>query len=84
MIAGKAVFVLDNEDMSYTGYFDSLDFLVQKNPEDLAKLVVHYFKDPKQKSRVQKKIDAFLADAYPNKISSSKRLIQCIQSLTKE
>ncbi|WP_157087621.1 hypothetical protein [Oceanobacillus damuensis] len=82
MLLNKPLFILDKKLPSYTGYYNSLDEVVQKDPEKLGKLAVRYFNDPNWGIYVQEKKRNFLRNAYPDFSMSGKRLKRLINSLT--
>ncbi|MFC5590286.1 hypothetical protein ACFPRA_15380 [Sporosarcina soli] len=83
MLANKPVFILNKEFPGYTGYFNSLDELVQNDPQKLGDLVVNYFDDPNWNSYVESKKVEFLKYAYPDFSNSGERLKKLIKRLTK-
>lgn len=83
MIAGKPVFLLSIPAPTYSGYYDRLGQMVQKEPVGLANLVNRYFVSEKFRAKESSKRKKFLAYAYPNVKSSGQRLIELIAEMTK-
>ncbi len=81
MLADKPVFILDNSFPNYTGYYNPLNEMVQKDPRKLAKLVTLFFTTPHWKSYAKNKREQFLRYAYPYKGISEKRLKALIYEL---
>ncbi|MGP4060587.1 hypothetical protein [Halobacillus sp. H74] len=83
MIANKPVFILSTTTPTYTGYYDQLEELVQKDPAKLAEVVHRYFQKRSLQKRVVLKRNEFMATAYPIKKSSAETLKDLITRLTK-
>lgn len=81
MLAKKPLFVLEKKLPSYTGYYNSLDDLVQKDPKKLGELVIKYFTDLNYKNKVEEKKENFLRVAYPDFSMSGERLKRLISRL---
>lgn len=82
MLLKKPVFILHNTLPSYTGYFDGLGEVVQKDPKKLGELIVKYFNDPSWGKHLNKKRENFLDYAYPDLSMSGERLSKLINRLT--
>lgn len=80
MLVNKPVFIMDSNLDSYTGYYNSLDYMVQKDPIKLAEQIHLYFTNDSVKKDVEKKIKDFLQYAYPKQTLSGKRLHELIQT----
>lgn len=55
MLVNKPLFVLNKKLPSYTGYYDSLDEIVQKDPKQLGELIVRFFNDSNWRAYVHEK-----------------------------
>ncbi|MDQ0159587.1 CDP-glycerol glycerophosphotransferase family protein [Alkalibacillus salilacus] len=82
MLVNKPVFIMQNKLLSYTGYFDRLGELVQKDPEKLAALIIKFINDPKWSQEVDERRDKFISYAYPDIGLSSERLYDLIHKLS--
>lgn len=74
MLADKPVFILHNKLPSYTDYYNTLDELVQIDPQKLGELIIKYFNDPSWGGYVKEIRENFLSYAYPDFSKSSERL----------
>ncbi|WP_339227470.1 CDP-glycerol glycerophosphotransferase family protein [Oceanobacillus sp. FSL K6-2867] len=83
MLVNKPLFVLNKKLPSYTGYYDSLDEIVQKDPKQLGELIVRFFNDSNWRAYVHEKREKFLQNAYPDSSMSGERLKKLINSLTR-
>ncbi|NIK12258.1 CDP-glycerol glycerophosphotransferase family protein [Alkalibacillus almallahensis] len=82
MLVDKPVFIIQNRLLSYTGYFDELGELVQKDPEKLADLIIKFFYDPKWNKEVSEIRKKFIEYAYPDLGLSSERLHKLIKKFS--
>lgn len=82
MLLNKQVFILHSTLPSYTGYFDGLGEVVQKDPKKLGELIVRYFNDPRWGNYLNEKRESFLHYAYPDLSMSGERLNKLINRLT--
>ncbi|MEC5424233.1 hypothetical protein QGM71_12100 [Virgibacillus sp. C22-A2] len=82
MLMKKPVFILHNTLPSYTGYFDDLGDVVQKDPKKLGGLIVKYYNDPAWSRHVDGKREKFLHYAYPDLGMSGERLSKLVNRLT--
>lgn len=82
MLANKPVFILNEEFPGYSGYYNSLDELVQTNPRKLGALINKYFNDPNWHIYAEKKREEFLKYAYPDVSMSGERLKKLINRIT--
>ncbi|SHN07285.1 glycosyltransferase [Gracilibacillus kekensis] len=83
MLVGKPVFILQTTIPGYTGYYNPLEPLIQKDPTKLASHVHLYFIHSKWQKIAEKKRQNFLAFAYPDKSSSGQRLLNLVEEVTK-
>ncbi|GEL78486.1 hypothetical protein [Tenuibacillus multivorans] len=81
MLIDKPTFILDADFPGYTGYYNRLEELVQRNPSALAVKIVKYFKNKKMMDYANKQREEFLSYAYPQKELSTRRLIRLIRQL---
>ncbi|MGJ9458024.1 CDP-glycerol glycerophosphotransferase family protein [Oceanobacillus sp. CF4.6] len=81
MLVNKPLFVLNKKLPSYTGYYNGLDDLAQKDPKKLGELVIKYFTDLNYKNKVKEKRENFLRVAYPDFSMSGERLKKLINRL---
>ncbi|WP_411953830.1 hypothetical protein ACKXGF_11355 [Alkalibacillus sp. S2W] len=83
MLVHKPLFIMQNKLLSYTGYFDRLGELVQKDPEKLADLIIKFFNEPKWTKEVSEIRVKFIEYAYPDLGLSSDRLLALINKVSK-
>ncbi|MFC4403912.1 hypothetical protein [Gracilibacillus xinjiangensis] len=84
MLVGKPCFIMHSRIPGYSGYYDSFSPFIQKDPNNLARLIIRYFNEEKQRRFAEEKRKQFLAYAYPNAVPSGKRLKDLIERLTKQ
>ncbi|WP_101845762.1 hypothetical protein [Halobacillus sp. Marseille-P3879] len=84
MLAGKPVFILNEEFPGYTGYYYGLSGLTHNNPVKLAEIVQRYFNEDTMKTYEKKIREKFLSSAYDTQQLSGNRLMRLIDQLTNE
>lgn len=81
MLTNKPTFMMQSPLPSYSGYYNKLQPLVQSNPTKLAELVIQFFQKKSFQKYCKKVQMDFLQQAYPDRSSSSKRLVQLIEQI---
>ncbi|MFZ0369155.1 MAG: hypothetical protein WAM07_06115 [Halobacillus sp.] len=82
MIAGKPVFIMNEQIPGYVGYYDGLKDLFHSSPATLSKTVNEYIKSKKNHKKYSEIKREFLAYAYPGGKLSNVRLMKLIRRLT--
>lgn len=82
MLANKPVFILNEDFLGYSGYYNGLDDMVQNDPKLLGEMIIKYLNDPNGDIYAQKKRAEFLKYAYPDSSMSGERLKKLIDRLT--
>lgn len=84
MLLKKPTFILKKRIPNDTGYFELLDSFAQKDPIQLAELVIQFLQDDRIKKLQHKQMKQFLRYAYSKKTMSGQRLKKLIHQLTRK